>query len=318
MIEEREQDAAVKARHRAMWAMGDHAAVAAQVIPELGRRWSGPPGWRRACGCWTWRPGPATRPARGPGRCGGGGRRPHPGVAGDRAGGGRAGGLDADLGGGGREALPYADAAFDAVLSCVGVMFAPRHRAAADEVLRVCRPGGTIGLVNWTPEGFVGQLFAAMRPYAPPPPPGAQPPPLWGDEEHVRELFGDRVDAFTSARDAVVVDRFATPGSSGSSSRPVTGPLWRSTGRTRATRRTAGLDRALTDLAARHLDGGVMRWEYLLVTAPCLTARRPVDGRRAVPAAVLTRTRRGWRRACAGSRRAPGRHGRAGRRCRWS
>lgn len=166
------------------------------------------------------------------------------------------------------EALPYADGAFDAVLSCVGVMFAPRHRVAADELLRVCRRGGTIGLVNWTPEGFVGQLFAAMRPFAPPPPPGAQPPPLWGDENHVRELFGDRVDALTLGRDAVVVDRFATPGQFRDFFATHYGPtvaVYRANAGD--PERTAGLDRALTDLAARHLDGGVMRWEYLLVTA---------------------------------------------------
>ncbi len=97
------------------------------------------------------------------------------------------------------EALPFADGEFDVVLSCVGVMFAPHHQAAADEMARVCRPGGTIGLINWTPEGFVGQMFAAMKPYAPPPPPGAQPPPLWGNEDHVRTLLGERItDVATS------------------------------------------------------------------------------------------------------------------------
>ncbi len=84
------------------------------------------------------------------------------------------------------EALPYADSEFDVVLSCVGVMFAPHHQATADELTRVCRPGGTIGLLSWTPEGFLGQMLATIKPYAPPPPPGAQPPPLWGSENHVR------------------------------------------------------------------------------------------------------------------------------------
>jgi 2-polyprenyl-3-methyl-5-hydroxy-6-metoxy-1,4-benzoquinol methylase len=76
------------------------------------------------------------------------------------------------------EALPYRDDQFDVVLSCLGVMFAPHHQTAADELIRVCRPGGTIGLVAWTPGGFIGQMFATMKPYAAPPPPGAQPPPL--------------------------------------------------------------------------------------------------------------------------------------------
>ena len=79
------------------------------------------------------------------------------------------------------------------MLSCLGVMFAPHHQQSADELVRVCRPGGTIGLLSWTPEGFIGRMFATMKPYAAPPPPGAQPPPLWGDEQHVRALLGDRV-----------------------------------------------------------------------------------------------------------------------------
>ena len=78
-------------------------------------------------------------------------------------------------------------------MSCVGVMFAPHHQDGADEIVRPCRSGGTIGNIAWTPEGFIGQLFATMKPFAPPPPPGAQPPPLWGDEDHVRALLGDRV-----------------------------------------------------------------------------------------------------------------------------
>ena len=64
--------------------------------------------------------------------------------------------------------------------------------AMAAELVRVCRPGGTIGMINWTPAGFIGQLFSTLKPYAPPAPPGASPPPLWGDEQHVREMFGDR------------------------------------------------------------------------------------------------------------------------------
>ncbi|MFI6452824.1 class I SAM-dependent methyltransferase [Streptosporangium amethystogenes] len=61
------------------------------------------------------------------------------------------------------EALPYADGEFDTVLSCVGVMFVPNHQAGANELIRVCRPGGTIGLLSWTPEGFIGQMFAAIQ-----------------------------------------------------------------------------------------------------------------------------------------------------------
>ena len=84
-------------------------------------------------------------------------------------------------------------------MSSIGVMFAPHHQAAADELVRVCRRGGTIGLMSWTPEGMIGELFATMKPFAPPPPPGASAPPLWGSEEHLQDLIGGRVE-FRHAR----------------------------------------------------------------------------------------------------------------------
>ena len=89
--------------------------------------------------------------------------------------------------------MPFKDGAFDVVMSSIGAMFAPYHQDVADELVRVCRPGGTIGMLNWTPEGMIGALFRTMGPFAPAPPPGAQSPPLWGSEDHMRELFGDRV-----------------------------------------------------------------------------------------------------------------------------
>ena len=109
------------------------------------------------------------------------------------------------------ENLPFEDESFDVVISSIGAMFAPRHQAVADELVRVCRPGGTIGMLNWTPEGMIGALFRAMGPFAPPPPPGAQPPPLWGGEDHLRELFGDRVDWRTLERDNLVITAFDRP-----------------------------------------------------------------------------------------------------------
>src|SRR5215212_10833251 len=87
------------------------------------------------------------------------------------------------------EALPFEDASFDRVLSAFGVQFAPRHEIAAHELAGVCRPGGRIGLVNWTPQGLIGQLFKIMGRYLPAPPEFASPPPLWGSEDHVRGLF---------------------------------------------------------------------------------------------------------------------------------
>jgi ubiquinone/menaquinone biosynthesis C-methylase UbiE len=86
------------------------------------------------------------------------------------------------------EALPYADATFDVVLSTFGVMFAPDHQRAAAELMRVCKPGGRIGLANWTPTGFLGDLFRLIPRYVPPTP-GVQSPVLWGTDAHVRDLF---------------------------------------------------------------------------------------------------------------------------------
>jgi SAM-dependent methyltransferase len=86
------------------------------------------------------------------------------------------------------EALPYGDASFDVVLSTFGVMFAPDHRRAAAELMRVCSVGGRIGLANWTPAGFIGQLLRLVARYVPPTP-GVQSPLLWGTDAHVRELF---------------------------------------------------------------------------------------------------------------------------------
>ena len=87
------------------------------------------------------------------------------------------------------EALPFADGTFDVALSTFGVMFAPDHVRAAGEMLRVVRSGGRIGLANWTPEGFIGQLFKIVGTYVPPPP-GLKSPALWGTEPHLVSLFG--------------------------------------------------------------------------------------------------------------------------------
>jgi len=89
------------------------------------------------------------------------------------------------------QAMPFEDESFDRVISIFGHMFAPDHTAAANELKRVCRPGGRIAIACWTPEGTLGQMFKRMSTLNPPPPEGFQPPVLWGTEEHVRELLGD-------------------------------------------------------------------------------------------------------------------------------
>jgi ubiquinone/menaquinone biosynthesis C-methylase UbiE len=90
------------------------------------------------------------------------------------------------------ENLPFPDRSFDVVLSTFGVMFTPNQQRAADELARVCRHGGRIGLANWTPDSFIGELFRTIGRYAPPPA-GVKSPALWGSEELLRELFGDRI-----------------------------------------------------------------------------------------------------------------------------
>jgi SAM-dependent methyltransferase len=167
------------------------------------------------------------------------------------------------------EHLPFDDDSFDAVTSCVGVMFAPHHQAAADELVRVCRPGGRIALVAWTPNGFIGQMFAAMKPYVAPPPPGAQPPPLWGDVAHVRELFGDRVTDLRASQQLLRAPGMADPVGFREYFKKNYGPTIAAyRGLEGDPARTAELDQVLADLVDRfRLPDGTVDWEYLLVLA---------------------------------------------------
>jgi SAM-dependent methyltransferase len=167
------------------------------------------------------------------------------------------------------EALPFDGDEFDAVLSCVGVMFAPHHQRAADELVRVCRPGGTIGLISWTPEGFVGRMFATMKPYVAAPPSGLQPPPKWGSARYVRGLLGDGVTDFTAQHRALRVDRFADGVSFRDFFKAHYGPTISAyRGIAGEPDRAAALDAELAELGDRYLAGAsTMEWEYLLVTA---------------------------------------------------
>jgi ubiquinone/menaquinone biosynthesis C-methylase UbiE len=97
------------------------------------------------------------------------------------------------------EALSFADAGFDAVVSTFGVMFTPDQDKAASELLRVCKRGGKIGLANWTPEGFIGQLFKTLGKYLPPPA-GAKSPALWGTEARISEMFGPAAASINTER----------------------------------------------------------------------------------------------------------------------
>jgi len=271
-LDNAEADRALKQRHRVMWALGDYPIVAAQLIPDLGTILV------QACGI-----GPGDRVLD---VAAGSGNAAIPAalaganvVAFDLtpelldAGRARAAERGAQLEWrlGDAEDLPFADGEFDVVMSCLGVMFAPHHQASADELVRVCRPGGTIGLLSWTPEGFVGQMFATMKPYAPPLPPGGQPPPLWGSEDHVRALLGDNVTDVEERRQGVHIDHFASPHEFRDYFKANYGPTVAAyRGIAGDPERVAALDRDLADLAKQHqhtAGNTAMEWEYLLLTA---------------------------------------------------
>ena len=167
------------------------------------------------------------------------------------------------------QALPFGDNEFDVVMSAIGVMFAPDHQCAAGELVRVCRPGGTIGLISWTPEGFIGQMFATMKPYVAAPPAGVQPPPKWGCEDYVRGLLGDGITDFTAQHRALRVDRFADGAAFRDFFKTYYGPTISAyRGIAGEPDRAAALDAELAELGDRYLAGSsTMEWEYLLVTA---------------------------------------------------
>jgi SAM-dependent methyltransferase len=205
-------DADLKARHAGMWASGDYPSMVETFLLPLGPRLVA------ACGI-----GPGMRVldiAAGSGNA----SLPAAEAGADvtasdltpellDAGRARAeaAGLELDWAVADAEHLPFPDASFDVVMSAIGVMFAPHHQDAADELVRVCRPGGTIGLLSWAPDGMIGALFATMKPFAPAPPPGAQSPPLWGSEAHQDELFGDRVRFTSRTRGVLDTTAFARP-----------------------------------------------------------------------------------------------------------
>jgi SAM-dependent methyltransferase len=205
-------DVELKARHRAMWASGDYPSMVETFLLPLGPRLV------EACEI-----GPGMRVldvAAGTGNASiraaqrgadvtASDLTPELLEAGRRV--AQSEGLELEWVEADAENLPFQDDSFDVVMSSIGVMFAPHHQEAADELVRVCRPGGTIGLLSWTPEGMIGALFRTMGPFAPPPPPGAQPPPLWGGEEHLRALLGDRVEIRSMERDVLDITAFKRP-----------------------------------------------------------------------------------------------------------
>jgi SAM-dependent methyltransferase len=239
-------DSELKGRHRTMWAAGDYPRMVETFLLPIGPRLV------EACGI-----GPGMRVldvAAGTGNASiPAAQRGADVVASDltpellEAGRRRAEaeGLELEWVEADAENLPFEDESFDVVMSAIGVMFAPHHEASAGELVRVCRPGGKIGLLSWTPEGMIGALFRTMGPFAPPPPPGAQPPPLWGSEEHLRELFGDRVDFETLERDVLDITAFEQPRDWGEHFKSYYGPTIATIANAEKNGRRAELEEAL-------------------------------------------------------------------------
>jgi SAM-dependent methyltransferase len=264
------RDRELEAKHRALWALGDYGTIADDVVAPLG---------------------PVLVAASGVGQgdrvldvAAGTGNASHPAAAAGATvvasdlcpelvadGKARSAGLglpvewrEANV-----EALPFGDGEFDAVLSCIGVMFAPHHQQSADEMLRVLRPGGTIAVASWTPQGFIGRLFATMKPYVATPPEGVSSPPLWGSENHVRGLFGDRVVDIATARHELAVSNFVDGAAFRDYFKTNYGPTIAAyRGIADQPDRVDALDADIALLGDDALAGArTMQWEYLVVVA---------------------------------------------------
>jgi ubiquinone/menaquinone biosynthesis C-methylase UbiE len=177
------------------------------------------------------------------------------------------------------EALPFADDEFDVVISCIGVMFAPDHQRAASELVRVCRPEGTVGLLSWTPDGTIGRLFATFAPYVAS---AAQPPALWGSAAYVRELFAERVQWTQMREEALPCAHFAHPRDLCEYYKQHFGPTIAAYDAVRDDpQRLAALDRDFLQFARganrNTLGPAVYEYEYLLACGRTrsLRARRP-------------------------------------------
>ncbi len=259
----------VAATHRAMWALGDYARMAEEVMAPLG------PVLVAATGI-----GPGVRVldvAAGSGNISLPAARTGADVVSTdltpellqrsqaRA---VALGLTLDYREANAHALPFGDGEFDAVISAIGVQFAPNHRRAAHELIRVCPPGGMIGVISWTPEGFFGRMLATIRPYRPSLSPAVHPAALWGREGYVAGLLGDRVGRVTALRGNLEVIRFDSAEAVHTYFKNHYGPTieaYANIGHNRVL--AAELDAQLLELAHQHLADGRMQWEYLLVTA---------------------------------------------------
>ena len=268
-----ELDREHKTAERAMWALGDYHAFAKQTVWGLG------PVLVAACGI---SPGQrvldvaagtgnvAIRAAEAGAQVVASDLTPENFEAGRRE--ARAQGVELDWVEADAEALPFGEGEFDVITSSFGAMFAPDHQKVADELLRVCRPGGTIGMINFTPDGLAAEFFGLFASFAPAPPPGALPPILWGSEAHVRELFGERVESLEMTR-SEYIERAASPRDYVQLFKRTFGPaVALNAFLADQPDRSAALDRDFLEFATRSNQGSregpaEYRYEYLLVIA---------------------------------------------------
>jgi 2-polyprenyl-3-methyl-5-hydroxy-6-metoxy-1,4-benzoquinol methylase len=253
------EDRELKARQRAIWALGDYHKFATESI------WGFGPELVAACGIAAGQRvldvaagsgNVALRAAEAGAQVVASDLTPENFEAGRRE--ARARGVELDWVEADAEALPFGDGEFDVVTSAAGAIFAPRHQTVADELLRVCRPGGTIGMIAIVPSGFVVDLFEIMQRYSRSALFGSMSPLLWGREEHVRAMFGDRVASLELRRERVVLNRFGDPAEFRDyfkANHPVVVALYR--GLAGEPARVAALDRDLMEAARRGMRGGV-------------------------------------------------------------
>jgi 2-polyprenyl-6-hydroxyphenyl methylase/3-demethylubiquinone-9 3-methyltransferase len=269
----RSADRELKAAARAVWAMGDYHRFATDLVWELGAtlvQACGVAAGQRVLDVAAGSGNAALRAAATGARVVAADLTPENFEAGRRE--AEALGVTVDWVEADAEAMPFADAEFDAVISSVGAMWAPDHRAVADEMLRVCRPGGTIGMANFTPEGLLTDFLAVFAPYAPPAPPGAQPPSAWGSEQHVRELFGARVEQLEMTRRDYVERVPGGPPAYCDYYKQTFGPVIATYAGLTDPRERAKLDQRFLDFATQANEGppggpAELRFEYLLVVA---------------------------------------------------
>jgi SAM-dependent methyltransferase len=268
-------DADLKARHRAMWASGNYPNMVQTFLLPLGPRLveaAGAGAGRRVLDVAAGTGNAAIVAAQ----------RGADVVASDLtpelldAGRARAQalGVELDWATADAEDLPFEDASFDVVMSAIGAMFAPHHERTAAELVRVCRPGGVIALLSWTPEGTIGSLFRAIGGFNPPPPAGVQPPPKWGSEGHLDGLFGDTVAWSSHERGVLDVTAFPQPAAFAAHFSERYGPTITARANAAAAGREPEFDAALDGVFQEANLGGAddarFELEYLLSVGTCV------------------------------------------------